>query len=88
MTELDRLVSLRPHPGRATRSPSADTAPVANQQLSNQAKAFDDEINSIINALRGVNPEITQYNYDYSQHAFVRGLPFIPNLGLEFKILP
>ena len=32
---------------------AADNAPVANQQLINQAKTFDDEINSIINALRG-----------------------------------
>ena len=42
----------------------------------------------LINALRGVNPEQTVYNYDFSEYAFVRGLPFIPNLGLEFRILP
>ncbi len=32
---------------------AANDAPVANQQFINQAKQFDDEINSIINALRG-----------------------------------
>ncbi len=32
---------------------AANEAPVANQQLINQAKAFDDEINDIINELRG-----------------------------------
>ncbi len=32
---------------------AANEAPVANQQLINQSKAFDDEINDIINELRG-----------------------------------
>ncbi|MEO6589135.1 MAG: glycosyl hydrolase [Pyrinomonadaceae bacterium] len=32
---------------------AANEAPVANQQFINQAKQFDDEINSIINTLRG-----------------------------------
>lgn len=32
---------------------AASEAPVANQQLINQAKAYDDEINDIINELRG-----------------------------------
>lgn len=32
---------------------AADNAPVANQEFINRAKAFDDEINSIINTLRG-----------------------------------
>jgi len=32
---------------------AANEAPVANQQLINQAKAFDDEINEILNQLRG-----------------------------------
>jgi len=39
----------------------------------------------LINAVRGVNPEFTIYNYDYSESAYVRGLPFIPNIGLEAK---
>jgi hypothetical protein len=32
---------------------AANEAPVANQQFINQAKQFDDEINSILNSLRG-----------------------------------
>ncbi len=42
----------------------------------------------LINAIRGVNPETTVYNYDYSEWAYVRGLPIIPNLGLEFRFWP
>ncbi|TNE92247.1 MAG: TonB family protein [Deltaproteobacteria bacterium] len=39
----------------------------------------------LLNAVRGVNPEFTTYAYDYSEYAYVRGLPFIPNIGLEAK---
>ena len=39
----------------------------------------------LLNAVRGVNAEFTSYAYDYSEYAYVRGLPFIPNLGLEAK---
>jgi TonB family protein len=39
----------------------------------------------LLNTVRGVNPEFRIYNYDYSDSAFVRGLPFIPNLGVEAK---
>ncbi len=42
----------------------------------------------LINAIRGVNPETTIYNYDYSEYAYVRGLPFIPNLGIEILVHP
>ena len=42
----------------------------------------------LINAIRGINPEATVYNYDYSQAALVRGLPFIPNLGFEVRFTP
>jgi len=38
--------------------------------------------------LRGVNPEATFYNYDFTEYAFVRGLPFIPNIGFEAKFWP
>jgi hypothetical protein len=41
-----------------------------------------------INALRGINPEFTNYNYDYSEFAYVRGLPFIPNIGIEARFAP
>ena len=39
----------------------------------------------LLNAVRGVNPEFAVYNYDFSEFAYVRGLPFIPNIGLEAK---
>jgi TonB family protein len=42
----------------------------------------------LLNAVRGVNPEFTIYNYDYSEYAYVRGLPFIPNIGFEAKFFP
>ena len=42
----------------------------------------------LINVVRGVNPEFTLYNYDYSEYAYVRGLPFIPNIGFEAKFYP
>jgi hypothetical protein len=40
----------------------------------------------LLNVVRGVNPEFTNYAFDYSEFAYVRGLPFIPNLGLEAKV--
>jgi TonB family protein len=36
-----------------------------------------------LNVVRGMNPEFEVYNYDYTESAYVRGLPFIPNPGLE-----
>lgn len=39
----------------------------------------------LINAVRGVNPEFLLYNYDYTESAYVRGLPFIPNIGVEAR---
>lgn len=42
----------------------------------------------LLNAVRGVNPEFTIYNYDYTESAYVRGLPFIPNIGVEAKFYP
>jgi len=39
-----------------------------------------------LNAIRGVNPEFVQNSYDYRDSAYVRGLPFIPNFGLEARI--
>jgi len=41
-----------------------------------------------LNVVRGVNPEFTIYDYDYSEHAYIRGLPFIPNVGIEAKFYP
>ncbi len=42
----------------------------------------------LMNAVRGVNPEFTVYNYDGSEKAYVRGMPFIPNIGVEAKFYP
>jgi len=39
----------------------------------------------LLNVVRGVNPEFVQYNQNYTESAYVRGLPFIPNLGLEAR---
>ena len=39
----------------------------------------------LLNTVRGVNPEFTVYNYDFSESAYVRGLPFIPNIGIEAR---
>lgn len=40
----------------------------------------------VINALRGKNPEFTQYNYDYTEKTFISGLPIIPSPGFEAKV--
>jgi hypothetical protein len=40
----------------------------------------------LLNVVRGVNPEFRIYNYDYSESAYIRGLPIIPNFGIEAKI--
>ena len=37
----------------------------------------------MLNVLRGINPEFTLYNYDYTESTYIRGLPFIPSLGFE-----
>ena len=42
----------------------------------------------LLNIVRGVNPEFTLYNYDFSEFAYVRGLPFIPNIGIEAEFFP
>jgi TonB family protein len=41
-----------------------------------------------LNAVRGKNPEAVFYNYDYTEHAYIRGLPFIPSPGIraEFEL--
>lgn len=42
----------------------------------------------LMNIVRGTNPEFLVYNYDYTESAYVSGLPFIPNIGLEAKFWP
>jgi photosystem II stability/assembly factor-like uncharacterized protein len=59
VSELQRAVGGTNEVATATKTRigflrrAANEAPVANQQFINQAKAFDDEINDIINLLRG-----------------------------------
>ena len=37
----------------------------------------------LLNVVRGQNPEQREYNYDYTESAYIRGLPFIPSIGLR-----
>ena len=37
----------------------------------------------LLNVVRGRNPEAIDYNYDYTESTFIRGLPFIPSVGLR-----
>jgi TonB family protein len=38
------------------------------------------------NAYNNQNPEGVQYNYDYTQQSYIRGLPIIPSLGLRGEL--
>ncbi|MCB9745863.1 MAG: TonB family protein [Alphaproteobacteria bacterium] len=40
----------------------------------------------LLNVYRGVNPEFINYNYDYTESAYIRGLPFIPSPGVEIEV--
>ncbi len=40
----------------------------------------------LLNVVRGVNPEFVVYEYDYTDSAYVRGLPFIPNPGFSAEV--
>lgn len=40
----------------------------------------------VINALHGENPEFEQYNYDYTEKTYFKGLPVIPSPGFEVKV--
>ncbi len=42
----------------------------------------------MLNVMRGENPEALRYNYDYTDSAPIRGLPFIPSPGIraEFSL--
>lgn len=37
----------------------------------------------LLNVIRGENPEQLQYNYDYTESAVIRGLPFIASPGFQ-----
>ncbi len=47
-----------------------------------QMRAYIDALN----LLHGENPEYVTYNYDYTESAYVHGLPLIINPGLDFEI--
>ena len=40
----------------------------------------------LLSVLRGENPEQLQYNYDFTESSTVRGLPFIPSVGLQLDV--
>ena len=40
----------------------------------------------LLNVYRGENPEFVVYNYDYTESAYIRGLPFIPSPGFELEV--
>ena len=37
----------------------------------------------ILNAVKGQNPEFVNYNYDYTDYRYVKGLPIIPSPGFQ-----
>ena len=40
----------------------------------------------MLHVLHGLNPEFVTYNYDYTETAYVKGLPFIPNPGIDLEV--
>jgi TonB family protein len=40
----------------------------------------------LLNVVRGENPEAANYNYDYTDSSYIRGLPFIPSVGLRAEV--
>ena len=40
----------------------------------------------LLNVVRGENPESREYNYDYSETAYIRGLPFLPSIGVRAEV--
>ena len=40
----------------------------------------------MLNVIRGTNPEFVNYNYDFTENNYVRGLPFIPSFGFEADV--
>ena len=40
----------------------------------------------VLNAVRGENAEYVNYNYDYTEQRWIKGLPLIPSLGFEAEI--
>ena len=40
----------------------------------------------VLNVLHGENPEFALYNYDYTEQAWITGLPTIPSLGAQVEV--
>ncbi len=40
----------------------------------------------VLNAYNRKNPEFIRYNYDYTDHEYITGLPIIPSLGFEARV--
>ncbi len=40
----------------------------------------------LLNVVHGVNAEYSNYNYDYTEQDWVRGLPFIPSIGFDVEV--
>jgi TonB family protein len=40
----------------------------------------------LMNVVRGENPESLEYNYDYTETAYIRGLPFLPSPGVRAEV--
>jgi TonB family protein len=40
----------------------------------------------LLNVVKGENPEDIQYNYDYTESAWVTGLPFVPSPGFNAQV--
>lgn len=39
----------------------------------------------LLNVVHGTNPEFEVYNYDYTEKAYLKGIPFLPSPGFEAK---
>lgn len=40
----------------------------------------------VLNVVHGENPEFMLYNYDYTEHDYISGLPLIPSLGFQVEV--
>lgn len=47
-----------------------------------QLEVFTD----ILNLVHGENPEFILYNYDYTESAYINGLPTLPSLGFQVEV--
>lgn len=42
----------------------------------------------LLNAVHGENPEFILYNYDYTESAWINGLPILPSIGFQVEVRP